>query len=29
MKLQELKGTYDAIFSLGDLCLASILYINR
>jgi hypothetical protein len=24
MKLQELKGTYDAIFSLGDLCLASI-----
>ncbi|RKP56219.1 peptidase [Cohnella endophytica] len=24
MKLQELKGTYDAIFSLGDLCLASL-----
>ncbi|MBB6669398.1 DUF1796 family putative cysteine peptidase [Cohnella nanjingensis] len=24
MKLHEIKGTYDAIFSLGDLCLASI-----
>lgn len=24
MKLKELKGDYDAIFSLGDLCLASI-----
>lgn len=24
MKLSELKGNYDAIFSLGDLCLASI-----
>lgn len=24
MRLQDLKGTYDAIYSLGDLCLASI-----
>ena len=24
MKLQDLKGTYDAIYSLGDLCLASL-----
>ena len=24
MSVQEMKGTYDAIFSLGDLCLASI-----
>jgi hypothetical protein len=24
MRLQELKGSYDAIFSLGDLCLSSI-----
>jgi hypothetical protein len=24
MKLQEIKGTYDAIYSLGDLCLASL-----
>jgi len=24
LKLQEIKGTYDAIYSLGDLCLASI-----
>jgi hypothetical protein len=24
MKLQDIKGTYDAIYSLGDLCLASI-----
>ncbi|TVY02156.1 DUF1796 family putative cysteine peptidase [Cohnella terricola] len=24
MKLQEIKGTYDTIYSLGDLCLASI-----
>lgn len=24
MKLNELKGTYDAIFTLGDLCLAAI-----
>lgn len=24
MKLEDLKGTYDAIFSLGDLCLAAI-----
>jgi hypothetical protein len=24
LKLQDIKGTYDAIYSLGDLCLASI-----